>query len=457
MLSQAIAGRTGSGFWTSRLIVLAIAILGSAGIALLAQTEPALALLIAFGAVVSLAIFLAPKVAVSALAAFLLFQSVLVNLAGGQESALGLALQRLDEAVIVAAGLRVVALLRWRSLPVALGGWMGIVGSFVLIGAISAILNGVPPPTWVLGAFLAVKFPVFLLLALTIRWEEQDAARVVRAVLVLGPLFLLSGILLWLMPPSASGLFLDPSSDMNEILVRGDLQSIHGLFIHPGLFGWAMAVVACYGIARLLTRPSALSALALLSGTTGIVVSLRRKPMIALPLAAIVGVFVVGTKRQRVAIVALLAVLIGGVLMVGRDRVKTVAEDTIMSYLDPYAPTTARALLYVTGWRVAEDHLPLGAGFGRFGGYVSQLHYSPLYDEYGLSNIYGLSRETPTYMQDTYWPHILAETGFLGALMLAAFFFRLGRRCMRVARVSGTDHERVIALGASMVLIEGLI
>jgi hypothetical protein len=456
-LTHAIGYGTTGGTWVRRIVVLAIAILGSMGIALLAQVEPAFALLVAFGILGILAIFLAPKIAVGGLAAFLLFQSVLVNLAGGQQTALGLALQRLDEAMVVAAGLRVAALLRWRKLPVSLGGWTGLVGGFVVCGAISAGLSQVPAATWVLGAFLAVKFPVFLLLALTIKWGAPDAERVVRAVLILGPLFLLSGILLWVLPSSVSRIFLDPNSDFDEILSRGDLQSIHGLFIHPGLFGWAMAVVACFGIARLMTRPTVLSGIALLSGTMGIVASLRRKPLIALPLAAMVGMFAAGSKRQRLGIIVLLMVLIGGVIGVGKHRVRTVAQDTMMSYLDPYAPTTARALLYVTGWRVAEDHLPFGAGFGRFGGYVSQLHYSPLYDEYGLSSIYGLSRETPTYMQDTYWPHILAETGFLGTLILAAFFFRLWRRSVQVAKVSPNVHLRVIALAASMVLIEGLI
>ncbi len=446
---------TGVGMW--RIAALALAILGSAGIAVFAEREPALALLMAFAALIALAVFLAPKVAVSALAIFLLCQAVLVNLAGGQLTALGLALQRLDEALVVAAGLRIVAFLRWQRLPVPLGGWIVFVVCFLALGAISAAQSHVPAATWILGAFLAIKFPVFLLLALTINWDDRDAARVIRGALILGPVFLVTGVVVWLMPPTAARMFLDPGSDLNDILARGDLRSMHGLFIHPGLFGWAMAVVGCYAIALLLRRPSVLNGLGLLSSVIGIVVSLRRKPLVALPLAAIAGVFSAGTRRQRLGIVALLAVLIGGAFTIGRERIKTVVEDTMTSYLDPYAPSTARALLYVTGWRIAEDHFPLGAGFGRFGGYVSQLHYSPLYDEYGLSNIYGLSRETPSYMQDTYWPHILAEVGLFGALVLVAFFLLLWRRCVHVARKAPNEQTRVIALAASMVLIEGLI
>lgn len=456
-LIHAFGRRTTTGIEMRRVAALALAMLGSAGIAVLAERDPALALLVAFATVIALAVFLAPKVAVSALALFLLFQSVLVNLAGGQLTALGLALQRLDEALVVAAGLRIAAFLKWQRLPVALGGWMAFVGCFVGLGAISAAQSQVPAATWILGAFLAIKFPVFLFLALTINWNDRDATRVVQGALILGPVLLLTGILVWLMPPTAARIFLDPGSDMNEILARGDFQSMHGLFIHPGLFGWAMAAMSCYAIALLMKRPSVLSGLGLLSSVIGIVVSLRRKPLVALPLAAIVGVVSAGTRRQRVGIVVLLAALVGGAITMGRERMKTVVEDTMTSYLDPYAPTTARALLYITGWRIAEDHFPFGAGFGRFGGYVSQLHYSPVYDEYGLSNVYGLSRETPSYMQDTYWPHILAETGLFGALVLVAFFFLLWRRCVEIAKRSPNEQTKVIALAASMVLIEGLI
>ncbi len=425
-------------------------------VAIIAIEIPALASLLALASVVALTLFVAPKAAVASLALFLLFQSPLVNLVGGQSTSLGLALQRLDEAMVVAATFRIAVFLGWRDLRADLWRWMRYVGAFLGAGMVSAALAHVPTTTALLGAFLAAKFSAFLLVALTINWDDRDAARVVRGALILGPVLLGSGVLLRILPPELSAVFLDPSTEVERLLGRGELESMHGLFIHPGLFGWAMAVVGCYAIASLTTRRTLLAEVALVTSAVGIVASLRRKPLVALPVAALGAALGVGNRRQRLGIVALLLALLGGMSLFGRDRVKTVVDDTMTSYLDPYAPTTARSLLYLTGWRIAEDHFPFGVGFGRFGGYVSQIRYSPVYDQYGLSSVYGLTRDTPTYMQDTYWPHIVGEAGVVGALVLAALFIQLWRGSVHVARVSLNPHRRTLAIAASMVLLEGI-
>ena len=454
-------GRTASISMTSGFWILVSAGLAAVLAVVLAIEIPSLALLAAFAAVVAVALFVAPKLAVGSLALFLVLQSALVNIVGGQATSLGLAFQRVDEAMVVAASLRIAVFLGWRDLHVELERWVYWVTAFLAAGMVSSTFAHVPIATSILGAFLAVKFSVFFLLALTIKWDDADAARVVQTALTLGPLVLGIGVLLLVLPPEASRLFVDPSADpsldVQAFLARGGLQSMHGPFVHPGVFGWAMAVVGCYAIARLVTQPSLLGGVALLSSVVGIVASLRRKPLVALPVAVLVYVFWARTRRQRLGILVLLLVLVIGVGLIGRDRVKTVVDSTMTSYLDPYSPTTARSLLYFTGWRIAKEHFPLGAGFGRFGGYISQIHYSPLYDHYGLSGVYGLSRETPMYLQDTYWPHIVGETGVLGALVLVAFFFQLWRRSLRVATTSLNSHRRALAVAASMVLVEGMV
>lgn len=78
----------------------------------------------------------------------------------------------------------------------------------------------------------------------------------------------------------------------------------------------------------------------------------------------------------------------------------------------------ARGYLYTAGYQIAKDFFPLGTGFGTFGSFISREFYSPLYYEYGLSNIWGLSPSTPYYIADTYWAMIMGETGFLGVILL---------------------------------------
>jgi hypothetical protein len=78
--------------------------------------------------------------------------------------------------------------------------------------------------------------------------------------------------------------------------------------------------------------------------------------------------------------------------------------------------TTARAQLYTQGANIASDNVPLGVGFGRYASYPSRTNYSPVYDEYGLSSVYGLTRDEPVYIDDTSWPSVIGETGYAGLL-----------------------------------------
>jgi hypothetical protein len=409
------------------------------------------------GSLIVVGLFLTPKPAVAIVGAFLVLQPLLVNLAGGVQNSLGGALHRVHEVAAVAAGVRVLIFLAWRPLAVRLRPWVALVGVFLSAGLVSAMLQQVPIFTALLGAFLAIKIPLFFLMALTVDWHPRDARWMVRGLLILGLGLLATGVLWLILPPDAMQLFNEPGAGAEDFFARGGLRSMQAPFAHPGTFGWAMSLIGCYAIAHQVTRPGLVGSSTLVASVMGIVGSLRRKPLVAFPVAALVGGLTVGSRRHRWAIVGLLVVLIAGTLGFGMTRLRTAASDAVTGYLDPYAPTTARALLYATGWRIGVDRFPLGAGFGRFGGYASELDYSPVYDDYGLSGIWGLSRAFPNYIEDTYWPHILGETGFVGLSAMLVLLFGLWLRALRAARRSGDQDLRVLALGASMALIEALV
>jgi len=234
---------------------------------------------------------------------------------------------------------------------------------------------------------------------------------------------------------------------------------MQGIFPHPGVFGWAAAVTGCYGVAALLTGRTAWRGGGIVSlgaSMLGILGSLRRKPLGALPLVALYGVIRFAKGRQRWAVLAVLVVLGSGAAVLAAGRVEAEYRDAL-NYVDPLAPTMPRVLLYVTGAQIANARFPLGAGFGRFGGYASALDYSPLYDQYGLSGVYGLTPIDPFFIMDTYWPHIAAETGWVGAAILLAFYLLLAGRTARVALRATDAATRAVAIGACLAVLEGLV
>ena len=98
--------------------------------------------------------------------------------------------------------------------------------------------------------------------------------------------------------------------------------------------------------------------------------------------------------------------------------------DTYFS-LDKDMP--ARTIFYLQSIVFAIDYFPFGVGPGLYGSAPAAADYSPLYSQLGYSDLEGLSgviREgVPNYLMDTFWPHIIAEYGFIGFLLYIFLWF----------------------------------
>lgn len=75
---------------------------------------------------------------------------------------------------------------------------------------------------------------------------------------------------------------------------------------------------------------------------------------------------------------------------------------------------TARGAMSYVSLRVARDTFPLGAGFGTFASWPSGTFYSPLYEMYGIGDVWGLSRDWAGLVSDVFWPMIIGQNGFFG-------------------------------------------
>ena len=52
----------------------------------------------------------------------------------------------------------------------------------------------------------------------------------------------------------------------------------------------------------------------------------------------------------------------------------------------------ARAALYYHMPDILLDYFPFGSGFASYASFASGVYYSPLYAEYGMDNIYGMTK-----------------------------------------------------------------
>ncbi|MEB5775834.1 hypothetical protein MXE95_17375 [Aeromonas caviae] len=119
----------------------------------------------------------------------------------------------------------------------------------------------------------------------------------------------------------------------------------------------------------------------------------------------------------------------------------------------------ARTLLYLHSLMLAEREFPLGTGPGSFASAYAATNYSNIYTELGYESVMGLQPMElggPNYLMDTFWPHVIAEYGFLGGgVYLALWLYP----CYRVIKNRNKIPARLIFLVLScyfVIFIESL-
>ena len=126
-------------------------------------------------------------------------------------------------------------------------------------------------------------------------------------------------------------------------------------------------------------------------------------------------------KRLKFDAKAIIAALfiVGAIVFVARDKIifyfmPAINGDMEFDYI-------ARLALYGTSYLIFIDYFPFGSGFASFGTYFSGVHYSKLYAEYGIDNIWGLSKSYTSFVADTYYPS-LAQFGVFGVALYFLFW-----------------------------------
>lgn len=99
------------------------------------------------------------------------------------------------------------------------------------------------------------------------------------------------------------------------------------------------------------------------------------------------------------------------------------------------AAEMARPLTYETGMEIMfKDYIPFGSGLGSFGTAAAAKEYSPLYYDYQLNNVWGLTPENPMFLADAFYP-TLAEFGIVGLFFFLWFWKRRLWECNKIPNI----------------------
>lgn len=104
--------------------------------------------------------------------------------------------------------------------------------------------------------------------------------------------------------------------------------------------------------------------------------------------------------------------LIGGVGIIA----VLIGWDQFLYYYTTDIEGFARIRLTLDSVNLANSYFPFGTGFATFGSAIAAEHYSPLYTMLGYEYLHGGSSATPKFLSDTFWPTVLAQNGWIGAI-----------------------------------------
>jgi hypothetical protein len=354
---------------------------------------------------------LVPQLAVAGALALVVVSTPLSAAVGGVAGSLD------DAAVIfcaVALPLRALFVSR-RLVWLPGGGWFA---GYVLAGLLSAVAQDVPTGTALQGAFLAVKALLLAFAAAQVSWTTADLRRAVRVGAVVAAVMVLTGAANLAAPGAWSSLIGSPQSSGPF-----GLPELTGIFARPAAYSRFCGVLALGALAyALVVRGRALAWGVFAACAALAVLTLQVKSLLGLlaTTAVIAGPFLL---RRRGAVV------LAGLPLVALVAAPTVYE-LVVGDVDRYVlQVSARSLLTEGGIAVAAATFPFGAGFGQYASYTASEQYSPWYYRLGFEHRYGMGPgpDSGQFLNDTQWPAIYGEAGWIGGA-----FFAAGVACMLV-------------------------
>jgi O-antigen ligase len=303
--------------------------------------------------------------------------------------------------------------------------------AFVLLGGVSAVLNGVSPLVAVAGIVFTIEAATLFVLPRIMAFSTREglvaaigltALATTAAVLALGQVLLDPGLLGF---ESITGRFAEGNR-------------IAAFLVNPNMLGVVLAIGTPFPLMASVRADRPRTKWVARVVTFLIVLALfytfSRGAWLGLALAMLgVGLLL---DRRALAMLLLTAVLAYGAALVLPRHILSTEPDpgfdigaaTAGRFDSIGAGNDLRVLFVQNAAPIIADHPILGAGPGRYGGSVAARLGSPLYDRYTDGRV-PLDRTV-----DNFWLHLLAEAGMVGVLVFGGALLLALRELVAAAR-----------------------
>jgi len=320
------------------------------------------------------------------------------------------------------------------------------------LGFISCLINDVPFNIAIPGAFLFVKGLLYLCLFANISFNESDIKRYVKSIKIVSIIVLLFAIVDLVFWQQLRTLL---HTDY-KIEFRAGVINLQSLFIHPGIYGWFMVFIGTYTIAATKVKMQYKYLNATVVFFSFALLSFRFKAMLGIISILFFLYLLNGTKKVIAFSIPFVMILLVGWLIAG-NYIAELTEMTLQRYVFVDMYDSARNALYQVSILIGKNEFPFGAGFGRYGSFTARSQYSPVYYEYGMDTIWGLTPDKPDFATDTYWPSVIGEIGFIGMFVMAMLFVYLAIKLLKKFKSVEKQNLQSFILFAGFTFVYSMI
>lgn len=104
----------------------------------------------------------------------------------------------------------------------------------------------------------------------------------------------------------------------------------------------------------------------------------------------------------------------------------------------------ARSILYILTPTIYLDYFPFGSGLASYASWSSGEYYSPIYDKYNISHVYGMTEDSYSFIADTFFPS-LAQIGIMGTILFCVFFIK------RIKEINNSPYMHLYKAGILII------
>ncbi|ETI69671.1 O-antigen ligase family protein [Neobacillus vireti] len=314
--------------------------------------------------------------------------------------------------------------------------------AFLLVGAISALITEVPLKSIIIQLRAFGLFYLLFYIVKRMKVSSEDIKEFSYTTLVFAVFLSLQGFVEKI---SLRTLFL-PGSWQEMVLSYTNKQRIYGLMGGPNEFGMLLLIAFFIGFYLLNThkgKGKVLIFTSLILIATAFLLTYSRGALLAV--IVFLPVYMVVSKRIKFLIPLVIIGISATLLFFGVGKVTNYVETNQSHAIEGGTETgdgeeydngsgidrfsgafsaenralsnaDGRVYYFKKSLEVLKDRPLMGYGFGTFGGAATLIYSSPIYKQYGIIG---------NFYSDNQYTQVIAETGVIGILLLAAFVFFL--------------------------------